>query len=895
MILITESWCNKDTSDISLNLDNYNLEVRVDRSDTINGCGGGLLVYAKVGLTVILKKNTNKFNQFCDFVVLAGDNTVDLNFSLIYRPPNSSKTNIDLLSELFYTYDNDTLSIGDFNFPSIDWSTFNSDNKTQIFVDAVLENDFTQLIDFPTHIRGNILDLALTNCPERIVNIEDIGPIGNSDHNAIILDIVSSCKRDVSEVKILDWSKANIKAIKDELEKSDIQNKIEQLDTNDGWNLLKNVLSDSISKYVPTKVKNDETHPKWASKNVYKLSRKKRQKWAKYCENRTDDNLKEYKIIEKKCKKAVRQSKRNFEKKIANSDNVKSFYSYVRNKTKSKCAVGPLKINNNVISDSLEMAQNFNSYFATVFTRDDNVSVNVQQHPNAKSMLKLAQITPKEVKEKIINLKKSHSSGPDNITSYVLKTFSDNLCKPLSVLYNKSINSNTIPEDWKFSNVVPIHKKGSKGDPSNYRPISLTSIPCKIIESIIKDKVVEHIERFALMKSSQFGFTKGKSTVLNIIEFLDKFVQDSDDNIAADFIYLDFSKAFDKVAKSKLISKLKALNLEDRISNWIENWLSGRKQRVVVNGMFSDWIDVLSGIGQGSCLGPLLFIIFIDDIDDVANFIDKLRKFADDTKVGNTIKTQNDCDMLQKALDNLWDWSLKWKMEFNVDKCKVMHIGGNFNLRYKYKLNGHELSEIESEKDLGVWCSNDLKPSVQCIEAARKANSALIQISKSFHFRDRHVFRKLYISYVRVHLEYAVSAWSPFREADIQRLEKVQEKFVKMISGLKGNSYEEKLKELRLPTLKTRRIRTDMIQVFKIVKGIDKIDCSSLFTFMSQSHPSTRNAHPLNLVGRHCKKDTTKNFFTNRVVNLWNNLPNNLKDLTKLKLFKYKLDEYLSA
>ena len=183
------------------------------------------------------------------------------------------------------------------------------------------------------------------------------------------------------------------------------------------------------------------------------------------------------------------------------------------------------------------------------------------------------------------------------------------------------------------------------------------------------------------MKSSQFGFTKGKSTVLNIIEFLDKFVQDSDDNIAADFIYLDFSKAFDKVAKSKLISKLKALNLDAKISNWIENWLSGRKQRVVVNGMFSDWIDVLSGIGQGSCLDPLLFIIFIDDIDDVANFIDKLRKFADDTKVGNTIKTQNDCDMLQKTLDNLWDWSVKWKMELNVEKLKVMHIGGNSNLR----------------------------------------------------------------------------------------------------------------------------------------------------------------------------------------------------------------------
>ena len=658
---------------------------------------------------------------------------------------------------------------------------------------------------------------------------------------------------------------------------------------------LKNVLNESIKKHVPTKIKNDDRHPKWASKLVFKLSKKKRQKWANYCENRTDNNLKEYKVIEKKCKKAVRQSKRNFEKKIANSDNVKSFYSYVRKKTKSKCAVGPLKVHNKVVSDNLEMAQNFNSYFATVFTRDDNIAIDVPIHSNATTKMKLPVISQKDVKEKIDNLKPSHSSGPDNITSYVLKKFSENLCKPLSILYNKSIESNIIPEDWKLSNVVPIHKKGSKGDPSNYRPISLTSIPCKIVESIVKDKIVEHIEKFMLMKSSQFGFTKGKSTVLNIIEFLDKFVQDSDNNIASDFIYLDFSKAFDKVAKSKLISKLKSLNLEDKITSWIENWLSGRKQRVVVNGMFSDWIEVLSGIGQGSCLGPLLFIIFIDDIDDVADFIDKLSKFADDTKAGKVIKTHNDCEMLQKALDNLWDWSVKWKMEFNVQKCKVMHIGENSNPKYKYKLNGHELSETNSEKDLGVWCTNDLKPSTQCIEAARKANSALIQISKSFHFRDRHIFRKLYLSYVRVHLEYAVSAWSPYREADIQRLEKVQEKFVKMVSGLKGNSYEQKLKELRLPTLKTRRIRTDLIQVFKIIKGIDKIESSAFFAFMPQNHPSTRNAHPLNLVGRHCKKDTTKHFFTNRVISIWNNLPSDLKNISKLKLFKLKLDNHLSS
>jgi hypothetical protein len=286
-------------------------------------------------------------------------------------------------------------------------------------------------------------------------------------------------------------------------------------------------------------------------------------------------------------------------------------------------------------------------------------------------------ITEKMVREKIRKLKPDSAAGPDEIGPRILKELEAVLTTPLVEIFRKSISTGEVPDEWKKANVTPIFKKGTKKDPGNYRPVSLTSVCCKMLESILRDALMDHLTCNNLLKASQHGFMPGKSCTTNLLEFFEKTTQAIDAGLPFDVIFLDFAKAFDKVPRERLLEKLRAHGVQGRALNWIRNWLTGRKQRVVLNGKFSAWAEVLSGVPQGSVLGPILFLIFINDLDVAAVMIDILRKFADDTKLGQTVSTPEERELLQQALDKLCEWSEKWGMEFNVKKCKVMHLGYN--------------------------------------------------------------------------------------------------------------------------------------------------------------------------------------------------------------------------
>lgn len=321
--------------------------------------------------------------------------------------------------------------------------------------------------------------------------------------------------------------------------------------------------------------------------------------------------------------------------------------------------------------------------------------------------------------------------------------------------------------DWKRANVTPIFKKGAKSDPGNYRPVSLTSVSCKILESIIKDKLMAHFEKNMVIFPSQHGFMPKKSCATNLLEFFETVTKLVDEGQCFEVVFLDFSKAFDKVPLVPLLAKLEALGVTGQLLNWVKNWLQRRVQRVVINGESSDWEPVESGVPQGSILGPVLFDVHINDIDLVTFLIDIIRKFADDTKLGNKADTQEQRDQLQATLNALVEWAKKWGMSFNVAKCKVMHFGLG-NVQQSYYMNGVELGKTNEERDIGVTISNDLKPSAQCKKAAMTASKVSGQLSRHFHYRDRHVFTKLYCTYVRPHLEFATTAWTPWTAADIR-------------------------------------------------------------------------------------------------------------------------------
>ena len=447
----------------------------------------------------------------------------------------------------------------------------------------------------------------------------------------------------------------------------------------------------------------------------------------------------------------------------------------------------------------------------------------------------------------------------------------------------------------KKGNITPIFKKGSKGSPGNYRPVSLTCVLCKVMESLLRDSIVDHLAKHKLIHSTQHGFMSGRSCLTNLLEYLEELTKLMDAGRAVDIVYLDFAKAFDKVPIRRLLSKCASLGIQGKLLAWIEEWLTGREQRVVLNVEASSWEPVMSGVPQGSVLGPTLFLIFINDIDSAVDVTGSvLEKFADDTKWAMVVECEEDRAKFQQGLDRLMEWSTDWQMLFNVDKCHIIHAGQSNNT-FEYTMGGRVLEVVEVEKDVGVLLHKSFRPSLQCAKAAKKANSVLGQLTRGTSYRDKITFMGLFTTFVRPHLEYCSQAWSPWTQGDIDVLEAVQRRAVGMVTNLKGRGYSERLAEMGMITLEERRRRGDLVQVYKVLSGKDKVDYSRWFDLAQprEGASSTRSTSgALNVKRKEGKWELRKNFWSVRVCDDWNNLPDLVKQQPTTNSFKNALDNW---
>ena len=659
------------------------------------------------------------------------------------------------------------------------------------------------------------------------------------------------------------------------------------------WNILKYEIESIIDKFFPFQKQGKRCRKKHLSKEAIRKIMVKQTMWRVYRRTRKEEDYAKYKEALNAATTEIRQSKRSYEQKLACNikNDSKSFYAYVRSKQNVQDKVGPLEDSaGNIISQGFLMAEDLNGYFSSVFTKEDISSLPVAdaKFQGAKSeYLGPLVVTPELVAKKIKAMKDNKSPGVDGIPPKLLMETVEQISIPLARVFNLSLKEGVVPFEWKEANIIPLFKKGSRNKSENYRPVSLTTVICKLLERLIKDHMVDFLVKHKLLNSSQHGFHKARSCLTNMLCFLEEITKWIDVGSPVDIIYLDFQKAFDKVPHQRLLLKLKAHGIGDSITDWIEQWLTDRRQRVVVDGEVSNWKSVLSGVPQVSVLGPILFLIYINDLDD--SITSNVLKFADDTKLFRKVNTDGDKQHLQNDLDILVKWSEKWQMLFNFGKCKCLHTGHG-NLNVNYKMGDTVLGTTVKEKDLGVTMSADMKVSEQCGIAASKGNQILGLIRRNITYKGKKLIIPLYKAIVRLHLEYCIQAWRPYRKKDIDTLERIQRRATKMIPELRDLSYEERLKECGLTTLETRRLRGDQIEVFKILNGYENIDRNMFFSLKKDSR--TRG-HEVKLVKDQCRLDIRKHSFSQRTINEWNKLSTDCATASSVNMFKNKVDTYL--
>ena len=377
------------------------------------------------------------------------------------------------------------------------------------------------------------------------------------------------------------------------------------------------------------------------------------------------------------------------------------------------------------------------------------------------------------------------------------------------------------------------------------------------MEAIIRDHVLKFLTANQLLSEKQYGFMKGRSTVTQLLKVMDDWTRWLENGGQIDVVYTDLEKAFDKVPHKMLIAKLKTLKLSESVIKWIESFLMNRRQRVKINDSMSRWTPVVSGIPQGTVLGPLLFIIYINDIVSFCQSGSHLFLYADDAKIFRYIENENDYFKLQADIHDIVRWINKALLKLNINKCKIVSFGRNVS-DYEYEIDNIKLERLKSIKDLGVMFDEKLKFDLHIKEKSAKANSILGVIKRNFQNFTQSAGILLYKSMVRSHLEYAVQVWSPYRKGDIDTLEKVQMRATKLICKNKNLSYEERLRLLNLPTLKFRRHRGDMIELYKIVHGMYDVSTTVNLSFRGLSR--TRG-HCFKLYPQHVKYDVRKYFF----------------------------------
>ena len=932
LVMLNETWLNKSikNSEIIEGSD-YNV-FRSDRSQVTHPRdpnnlkkfkkrGGGVLIAVRSDIDAVSKRVSLKSGAEIVAVEITFDGSKFV-FCTCYRVGTLGIVNHDSIrssiASLFKSKKPKRIFIvGDFNLSSVHWPLVDNDpnvNSTEkVFVDTFNDFGLSQCIECPTHIKGKTLDILLTNYALLVnnINVLDHNSICKSDHFPLTFQVKTKVKRKKpTKRKIYKFKHVNWEALNRDICSIDWNAILDRTEPEVAWSRFKSKLFFHVNKHIPTIKIKSEFQPPWYDSDAHHACDAKEEARVKF--KRTKSMLDEinFKYSRREFKRTMCQKMRD---NMYNTDDpaliTKKFWSHQKFTANSHRLPECMYLKNCYRNNRLDQANMFNNFFYDQFSESSNYNVDID-YTNDDSFE--VSFCHRKIRKLLSNINSNKACGPDAIHGKILKNCAVSLAYPLSLLFKISYNTGGIPREWKLAHVVPVHKKGSKENIENYRPISLTSLVMKTFERLLKDEILLHTSH--LLDSRQHGFLSNKSCTTNMAGFCDSLALSLNEGHRTDVVYFDFSKAFDSVNHDLLLQKLKLrYKIDGRLLKFIGNYLSGREQCVVIGNSKSSIKPVLSGVPQGSILGPILFVLFINDLPEGLSSGTNLALYADDTKIWRTIHTELDHEILQNDISYLNSWATLNKMRFHPQKCKVVSVAHSPpplmgilpNIQYIYCLGDNPLDYVDNEKDLGVEINTKLNFNDQCNKILSKANQRFGMTKRTCYFvNDIRRKRALYLSLIRSQFEHCSPIWRPCGKTMLNKLESLQKSCIKWILSedfIKYNSYNtyvHKCRQVNLLPLAKRFELNDLILFHKIIYNIIPINLPEYLSFFD-GNSRLRSCHldSLSIVSklqpaRFSKVYLNKSFFY-RTHTEWNALPLQIRQILSPSLFKKEVIKHL--
>ena len=635
----------------------------------------------------------------------------------------------------------------------------------------------------------------------------------------------------------------------------------------------------------------------------------------KYKDNKNLNNELKFKNCRREFKNLIKAKMRAYLCDRNRNQLTKKFCSNVKSASKSTRIPETVFVKGTASFDPKTKADMFNNFFYNQFYSTSNYDIDIDFNIDESFEI---DFNVDKVNDILTNLDSNKAQGPDNIHGLVLKKCASALAKPLSIIFKLVYNTGIIPAEWKLASVVPIFKKGEKQNIENYHQISLTCISGKVMERIMYDEL--YSRTINLIDDRQHGFLRNKSCVTNMTNLIESLANTFMKKLPTDIIYFEFAKAFDTVNHDLIFKKLKSqYHIDGRMLKFFKNYLNNRNQRAVLDNCNSDIVPVLSGVPQGSILGPLLFVLFINDIYESIDENSNINLYADDTKLWREINNNADCAILQKDIDRLHKWCIVNNMKFHENKCKVLTVINSKPLfmdvlpftTNPYTLGNIILDYTSCERDLGVFINERFEWQDHHNHILKKAYQMLGLIKRTCHFVfDRGKKRSLYLVLVRSNFEHCSIIWHPVNAVDTCKFESLQKQAIKWIHGEEAHSYSDELYALRYKQAEILPLQqhfdlNDLLFFHKIVYNIIPV---SLPNYISPYDDVSRQrashldymsfiinfntALPLDKVN--CSNKFFKSYFY-RTVHTWNKLPLSIREIPSHVRFKLKVKDFLRS